>query len=117
MLIHRNERITDLTDSSGQWQKVREVFDSALRRRPEERREYVDEVCGDNKTLRAEVESLLLSHEGAESFMEVPVTCLLSVLPFCICVSDKETTLSSRVLKSRIVAQNIELGVNLELGN
>ncbi len=37
------------------WQKVREVFDSALRRQPEERRKFVNEVCGDDKTLLAEI--------------------------------------------------------------
>jgi len=54
------------------WQKVREVFDSALRRRPEERRRFVDEACGEDKTLLAEVESLLSSLDSAESFMETP---------------------------------------------
>ncbi len=54
------------------WPKVREIFDSALRRRPEERRSFVNEACGDDKTLLAEVESLLASHDGAESFMEKP---------------------------------------------
>jgi len=54
------------------WQKVREIFDSALRRRPEERRRFVKEVCGDEKNLLAEVESLLSSHDSAESFMETP---------------------------------------------
>jgi serine/threonine protein kinase len=54
------------------WQKVREVFDSALRQKPEERRRFVDEVCGEDKTLLAEVESLLLSLGSAESFMETP---------------------------------------------
>ena len=55
-----------------EWQKVREIFDSALRRKPDERRRFVKEVCGDDKTLRAEVESLLASHDNAESFMETP---------------------------------------------
>jgi hypothetical protein len=54
------------------WQKVREIFDSALRRKPEERRKFVNEVCGDDKTLLAEVESLLSSLDNAESFMETP---------------------------------------------
>ena len=54
------------------WQKVREIFDSALRHKPEERRRFVNEVCGDDKTLLAEVESLLSSHDSAESFMETP---------------------------------------------
>ncbi len=54
------------------WQKVRELFDSALRHKPDERRRFVNEVCGDDKTLLAEVESLLSSHDSAESFMETP---------------------------------------------
>ncbi len=54
------------------WQKVREVFDSALRRQPEERRKFVNEACGDDKTLLAEVESLLSSLDSADSFMETP---------------------------------------------
>jgi serine/threonine protein kinase len=58
--------------ADAQWQKVREIFDSALRRRPDERRRFVNEVCGEDKTLLAEVESLLSSHDGAESFMETP---------------------------------------------
>ncbi len=54
------------------WQKVREIFDSALRRKAEERREFVSEACGDDETLRAEVESLLSSLESADSFLETP---------------------------------------------
>ncbi|MDQ3749309.1 MAG: protein kinase, partial [Acidobacteriota bacterium] len=54
------------------WQKVREVFDSALRRQPEERRKFVHEACGEDKTLLTEVESLLSSLDGATSFMETP---------------------------------------------
>ncbi len=54
------------------WQKLREIFDSALRRKPDERRKFVNEACGDDKTLLAEVESLLSSLGSAESFMETP---------------------------------------------
>ena len=58
--------------SDAKWQKVREIFDSALRRQPDERRSFVNEVCGDDKTLLAEVDSLLSSHDNAESFLETP---------------------------------------------
>ena len=54
------------------WQKVRGIFDSALRQKPDERRRFVNEVCGDDKTLIAEVESLLSSLDSADSFMETP---------------------------------------------
>ena len=58
--------------ADAKWQRVREIFDSALARQPQERRKFVNEVCGDDKTLLAEVESLLSSHDSAESFMETP---------------------------------------------
>jgi len=54
------------------WQKVREIFDLALRLRPEERRGFVKETCAADKTLFVEVESLLSSLDNAESFMETP---------------------------------------------
>ena len=54
------------------WQKVREIFDSALCRAPEERQNYVVNICGGDKTLLAEVESLLSSLDNAESFLEKP---------------------------------------------
>ena len=54
------------------WQKVREVFDSALRREPEERRKFIHRACGQDLTLLAEVESLFSSLDSAESFMETP---------------------------------------------
>src|SRR5687768_17665228 len=54
------------------WQKVREIFDSALRRQPDERRRFVLAACGDDQALLAEVESLLSSHYNAASFMETP---------------------------------------------
>ena len=54
------------------WQEVRQIFDVALRRRPEERRRFINQACSDDKTLLAEVESLLSSINSAESFMETP---------------------------------------------
>ena len=54
------------------WQKVREIFDSALRRKPEERRKFINEACGDDQLLLVEVESLLSSLNSAESFLETP---------------------------------------------
>ncbi len=57
---------------------VRETFDSALRRQPEERRKFVHEACGVDKTLLAEVESLLLSFDSAENFMETPAVAAVA---------------------------------------
>src|SRR5215813_12151018 len=54
------------------WEKVIDLFQSALERAPEERTAFLDEACHDDKGLRREVESLLTSHERAENFIEVP---------------------------------------------
>ncbi|MCA1637981.1 MAG: protein kinase, partial [Acidobacteria bacterium] len=54
------------------WQKVRKIFDDALHQKPEERARFVNEVCGGDKILLAEVESLLSSLGSADSFMETP---------------------------------------------
>ena len=62
------------------WPRVRKIFDAALRRRPEERRSFVNEACGDDKSLLVEVESLLASHDNAESFLETPAVAKVAVV-------------------------------------
>lgn len=54
------------------WQQVKEIFADALRQTPEERPQFLDRICSDDKRLRREVESLLASFDSAESFMESP---------------------------------------------
>ena len=54
------------------WQKVRAVFDDALRRPPEERQKFIHDSCDGDQTLIAEVESLLSSLDSADSFMGTP---------------------------------------------
>ena len=54
------------------WQKVREVFDAALRQEPEDRQNYLNEACGDDKDLLTEVESLFSSFDKSDDFMETP---------------------------------------------
>ncbi|MGH9958451.1 MAG: serine/threonine-protein kinase, partial [Pyrinomonadaceae bacterium] len=59
-----------------QWQKVKEVFESALERAPGERSAFLDGACDGDESLRGEVESLLASYEEGESFMERPAVAL-----------------------------------------
>ncbi len=54
------------------WQKVREVFDAALRHEPEDRQNYLNKACGDDKDLLTEVESLFSSFDKSGDFMETP---------------------------------------------
>jgi len=54
------------------WSRVKEVFQAALEQKPEERAAFLLRTCGDDLTLRTEVESLLASLEQAGSFVERP---------------------------------------------
>jgi serine/threonine protein kinase len=54
------------------WQKVREVFDAALKQQPEERPNYIKVACGDDKNLLTEVESLFSSLAKSDEFLETP---------------------------------------------
>jgi eukaryotic-like serine/threonine-protein kinase len=47
------------------WQRVAQVCESALEREPSSRAAFVAEACGDDETLRREVESLLAAGAAA----------------------------------------------------
>jgi serine/threonine protein kinase len=55
------------------WQKVREVFEAAIELEPARRPAYLEEACAGSPALRAEVESLLASHESTCDFIDRPV--------------------------------------------
>jgi serine/threonine protein kinase len=52
-----------------QWQKLKDLFEAALRHEPGERRRFLERACGDDVELLEEVTSLLASHEQAGSFI------------------------------------------------
>ena len=54
------------------WEEVKSLFQQALEHRAEERDEFIREVSGEDTTLRAELESLLSSHDDAGTFMSRP---------------------------------------------
>jgi Tol biopolymer transport system component len=54
------------------WQRVKEIFQSALQLAPSERSVYLASACGDDKELRQEVESLIASHEKSGEFIDSP---------------------------------------------
>ena len=45
------------------WSSIKELFSAALEREPGRRAAFLQEACGSNKPLRAEVQSLLSSYE------------------------------------------------------
>ena len=54
------------------WQKVKGIFEAALERAPAERSDFLAQACGEDTSLRREVESLLTAHEKDGSFMDSP---------------------------------------------
>jgi eukaryotic-like serine/threonine-protein kinase len=46
------------------WQTIKQIFSAALEREPRQRARYLDDACKEDDSLRAEVESLLLSAES-----------------------------------------------------
>ena len=54
------------------WQQVKDIFNSALNYRSEERDLFISQACSGDEQLRSEVESLIASHEESGSFIDKP---------------------------------------------
>ncbi|HWF89764.1 MAG TPA: protein kinase, partial [Pyrinomonadaceae bacterium] len=54
------------------WQQVKQIFNSAITYRPEERGLFISQACFGDEELRSEVESLIASHEESGSFIDKP---------------------------------------------
>jgi serine/threonine protein kinase/tetratricopeptide (TPR) repeat protein len=52
------------------WDQVKELFTLALERDPEERSGFLRQACGADDSLRTEIESLLSSFDGTDTFLE-----------------------------------------------
>ena len=52
------------------WQRINQLFHSALEHGPSQRAAFLAGACAGDEALRQEVESLIASHEQAESFIE-----------------------------------------------
>ena len=55
------------------WETVKELFQLALERAPNERRAFLDAFCRDNAELRREVESLLAHATASDRLLEDPI--------------------------------------------
>ena len=54
------------------WQKVEQIYHSALEREPSQRATFLNEACAGDEGLRREVESLLAQEGATGSFLETP---------------------------------------------
>ena len=58
--------------TSASWKKVKELFHSALALEPNARANFLEEVCAGDQELKREVESLIIAHEKAGTFIDTP---------------------------------------------
>jgi eukaryotic-like serine/threonine-protein kinase len=61
-------------DKPEQWGRIKEIVGAALERVPSERPAFLNEVCGADESVRAEVESLLSAYEKADGLSESALT-------------------------------------------
>ena len=54
------------------WQLIKELFHSALEREPGRRDDFLAESCAADRSLRAQIESLIAAHEETGSFLNAP---------------------------------------------
>jgi eukaryotic-like serine/threonine-protein kinase len=55
-----------------EWERIKELFAAALEREPGQRDAFVKEACGDNVSLREEVQSLLEAHDSVSVLWQQP---------------------------------------------
>jgi eukaryotic-like serine/threonine-protein kinase len=60
------------TDTPPEWQRVEDLFHSALERDPGSRSVFLDQACAGDTELRREVESLIAAYGRVGSFIEEP---------------------------------------------
>src|SRR5215469_6671448 len=66
--------------STERWERTKEILEEALRYPPERRKSYLDVACDTDRELRAEVESLIASHQEAGSqFLAEPAPQVLDL--------------------------------------
>ncbi|MBZ5657769.1 MAG: serine/threonine-protein kinase [Acidobacteriia bacterium] len=63
------------------WQKIKEIAGEAMERKPDERQAFLDAACGQDKALRAEVESLLAAHADSDNLSQNPWGSTLAEAP------------------------------------
>ncbi|HEX6043466.1 MAG TPA: protein kinase [Pyrinomonadaceae bacterium] len=54
------------------WQRIKEIFQSAQERPPAERFEFLNQACGDDPSIREQVEALLTADESNADFLSAP---------------------------------------------
>ncbi|NDD63756.1 MAG: hypothetical protein EBZ36_07235, partial [Acidobacteria bacterium] len=68
--------------NTGQWNRVREIYERALELTGADRRAFLDESCAGDEALRARLERLLSAYENNPDFLETPLLLEPSIEEF-----------------------------------
>src|SRR5215470_6685673 len=60
------------------WERIKEIVGAALERDPSQRTAFLNEACGNDDALRAEVTSLLSAHAEADNLSESAIATRLT---------------------------------------
>ena len=63
---------SNIAMTSEQWQQIKTIVQQSLETEPEKRARFVAEKCGDDASLRHEVDALLATNENIGDFIETP---------------------------------------------
>jgi len=64
--------------SPERWQKIKKILENALETAPELRSAYLDQICGNDKDLRCEIQKLLEFENSGEDILELnPISAVL----------------------------------------
>ena len=72
---------SDVAMNQQLWQKVEQLFHTALERAPDARQRFINRACNDDTDLRRHVEVLVANDEQAGSFLEVRADEDMTVTP------------------------------------
>jgi len=59
-------------EKTGQWDRVKELFDAALEKKPGDRDSFLRQACGRDTWLRSEIESLLSAYRISDGLSQAP---------------------------------------------
>jgi serine/threonine protein kinase len=60
-------------ETKEEWQRIKELFGAVLERDPSQRAAFLHEACGQDVSLREEVESLLQAHDAPSALLQHPL--------------------------------------------
>lgn len=88
-LTHMGDRRPSEGLNAGQWDRIREILDSALGLAPDLRAAYLAEACAGDAALRSEVESLIAASEQTAFLDRAPLASLTPTMTMTATVAGR----------------------------